>query len=153
MASAKAFASGFTQVALKVQQYEKLVDGRGLRWITTEVAVQAKKKLLEVAKTDTGGNNSLSGWRRPPRKQVRVRAGFELQSDGKALFVPKPNGLWKVLESGRDSGISRKRGTAGRVYGRSSGKLTWSRAWTMIDPQIAGWTAKANSELLKNCWK
>ena len=145
--------SGAVELTNKLDQYRRLVDGRGLRWITTEVSVQAKKVLLEEGRADTGGNNQLSGWRRAPRKAVRVRAGFELKSDGTAEFVPKPNGIWKVLEQGRDSGISKKRATRGRAYGRSRGKNTWSRAWAKIEPQVPKWTADANSELLRNAWK
>lgn len=153
MTSARAFATGFREVQLKLDQYNRLVDGRGLRWITTEVAMQAKKDLLDTAKIDAGSDLALSGWRRAPRKPVKLRAGFELKSNGQAEFVPKPNGVWKVLEAGRDSGISKKRATRGRVYGRSSGKLTWTRAWEKIGPKVPKWTEKANSELLRNCWR
>lgn len=153
MAGATARIIGVDDILRKADQYQRLVDGRGLRWITTEVSVKSKKVLLETARGDTGGNNQLSGWRRSPKKAVRVRAGFELKSNSQAEFVPKPNGLWKVLENGRDSGISKKRATRGRVYGRTSGKSTWTRAWSTIQPQIVGWTEKANSELLKNTWK
>jgi hypothetical protein len=144
---------GAVELNQKLDRYRYLVDGRGLRWITTEVSVQAKKILLEEGRRDTGGNNQLSGWRRSPRKAVRVRAGFELRSDGTAEFVPKPNGIWKVLEQGRDSGISKKRATRGRVYGRTAGKNTWSRAWAKINPDLPKWVDKANSELLRNSWK
>lgn len=144
---------GARELEAKLNKYSRLVDGRGLRWITTETSVQAKKVLLEEGRQDTGGNNQLSGWRRPPKKAVRVRAGFELRSDSRAEFMPKPNGIWKVLERGRDSGISKKRATRGRVYGRTAGKSTWSRAWQRINPQVPRWVAKANTELLRNSWK
>lgn len=144
---------GARELEAKLNKYSRLVDGRGLRWITTETSVQAKKILLEEGRNDTGGNNQLSGWRRAPKKAVRVRAGFELRSDSRAEFMPKPNGVWKVLERGRDSGISKKRATRGRVYGRTAGKRTWSRAWQRINPQVPGWVAKANTELLRNSWK
>lgn len=153
MPSAKTVLVGFDKVEQNLERYRRLVDGRGLRWITTEVALKAKKELLSTAKEDVGSDAYLSGWRRPPRKRVRVRAGFELKSNGSAEFVPKPNGLWKVLTEGRDSGISKRRATRGRVYGRTAGKRTWTRAWEKIDPQVTRWTADANSELLRNSWR
>lgn len=154
MAGLTAKIKGLDEVVRKANKYEALVDGRGLRWITTEVAMKSKAILLETSKNDIGSDGKMSGWRRPPRKGVRVRAGFELRSDSTAEFIPKPNGVWKVLEVGRDPGISRaKRGRPPRRYGRASGKLTWSRAWTRIEPKITGWTADANSELLRNSWK
>ena len=67
---------GARELEAKLDKYSRLVDGRGLRWITTETSVQAKKILLEEGRQDTGGNNQLSGWRRAPKKAVRVRAGF-----------------------------------------------------------------------------
>ena len=151
--SVTAAVVGARELEAKLNKYSRLVDGRGLRWITTETSVQAKKILLEEGRQDTGGNNQLSGWRRAPKKAVRVRAGFELRSDSRAEFIPKPNGIWKVLERGRDSGISKKRATRGRVYGRTAGKRTWSRAWQRINPQVPRWVAKANTELLRNSWK
>jgi len=99
--------SGVVELNNKIDRYRSLVDGRGLRWITTEVSMQAKKVLLEESKADIGSDNKMSGWRRSPKKGVRIRAGFELRSDGTAEFVPKPNGLWNVVEIGRDSGISK----------------------------------------------
>lgn len=144
---------GVAELNNKLDRYKGLVDGRGLRYITTETSVKAKKVLLAEGRADTGGNNQLSGWRRSPKKAVRVRAGFELRSDSRAEFIPKPNGVWKVLEIGRDAGVSKKRATRGRAYGRSRGKGTWSRAWNKINPDVPKWVAEANSELLKNCWK
>jgi len=144
---------GAVDVERKIDQYRRLVDGRGLRWITTEVGKKTKKELLDTAKQDVGSDAYMSGWRRPPRKRVRVRAGFDFLSDGQIEFKPKPNGVWKVLEEGRDSGISRRRATRGRVYGRTAGKSTWSRAWTTINPQVPRWVEKANSELLRNSWR
>lgn len=145
---------GAKELNAKLERYKYLVDGRGLRWITTETAVKAKKLLLENAKHDIGSDNQMSGWRRPPRKGVRVRAGFELRSDSIAEFVPKPNGVWKVMETGRDPGVSKaKRGKKSRAYGRSPGKRTWTRAWEEINPQVPKWVEKANSELLRNSWK
>lgn len=144
---------GVTELKGKLDQYSRLVDGRGLRWITTEVAMKSKAVLLETAKTDIGSDNKMSGWRRPPRKAVRVRAGFELRSNSTAEFVPKPNGVWKVMELGRDAGVSKKRATKGRPYGRTRGKQTWSKAWDRINPKVVGWVADANSELLRNSWR
>lgn len=138
----------------KADKYQRLVDGRGLRWITTETAFQAKKKLLEEGRAATGGDLSLSGWRRAPKKPVKLRAGFELRSNSTAEFIPKPNGVWKVLEEGRLAGIKKTRsGRVKRTYGGTRGKSTWSRAWATIDPLVPKWVEKANSELLKNCWK
>ena len=145
---------GAADLNRKIDQYRRLVDGRGLRWITTETAMQAKKVLLAESKQDIGSDGKMSGWRRPPRKGVRIRAGFELRSDSTAEFIPKPNGLWKVLETGRDPGISRvKRNRPARRYGRAPGKRTWSRAWDKITPDVEKWVAKANSELLRNSWR
>lgn len=144
---------GAAELNQKLDRYRFLVDGRGLRWITTETAVKAKKMILEEAKTDTGGDYALSGWRRAPRKPVKLRGGFELRSNSTAEFSPKPNGLWKVMEEGRDSGISKKRATRGRVYGRTRGKGTWSKAWNRINPKLVGWIGDANSELLRNSWR
>ena len=144
---------GAKELEMKLDRYRSLVDGRGLRWISTEVGKKTKKELLDTAKQDVGSDAYMSGWRRPPRKRVRVRAGFDFRSDGVIEFKPKPNGVWKVLEEGRDSGISRRRATRGRVYGRTTGKQTWSRAWASINPRVPGWVATANSELLKNSWK
>lgn len=144
---------GVTELKGKLDQYSRLVDGRGLRWITTETAVKAKREILDEARADSGGNFALSGWRRAPRKPVKLRGGFELRSNSIAEFVPKPNGVWKVLEEGRDSGISKKRATRGRVYGRTRGKKTWTKAWNRINPKVVGWVADANSELLRNSWR
>ena len=145
---------GVADLNKKLDQYRYLVDGRGLRWITTETAVKAKKILLDESKVDIGSDGKMSGWRRPPRKGVRVRAGFELRSDSTAEFIPKPNGVWKVLEVGRDPGISRvKRNRPARRYGRAPGKRTWSRAWDRITPNVPKWVGDANSELLRNSWR
>lgn len=145
---------GVADLNKKIDRYRYLVDGRGLRWITTDVAMKSKKVLLNESKQDIGSDGKMSGWRRPPRKGVRVRAGFELRSDSTAEFVPKPNGVWKVLETGRDPGISKvKRGRPARRYGRAPGKGTWSRAWDKITPDVPKWVESANSELLRNSWK
>lgn len=144
----------FLRIAKKFDAYNGLIDGRGARWITTQVALEAKKGLLDAAKTEVGSDGTMSGWRRksknrPNAKAVRFRAGFELESDHKASFTPKPNGLWKVLEIGRDPGVSKRFKTRGRRYGRSPGKAVWSFFWREFALIIPNRVEKYNRELLK----
>lgn len=144
----------FLRIAKKFDSYQGLIEGRGARWITTAVSVEAKKGLLAAAKAEVGSDGTFSGWRRksskrPNVKSVRFRAGFELISDHKAEFKPKPNGLWKVLEIGRDPGFSRKRGTVGRRYGRAPGKGVWRFFWNEFAPLVPNRVEKYNRELLK----
>lgn len=150
----KGMKADFLRIAQKFDAYQGLLDGRGARWITTEVALEAKKGLLATAKTEVGSDGTFSGWRRksarrPNAKGVRFRAGFDLVSDHKAEFKPKPNGLWKVLEIGRDPGFSKRRGTQGRRYGRAPGKGVWSHFWNEFAEIVPNRVEKYNRELLK----
>jgi len=144
----------FLRIAKKFDAYQGLIDGRGARWITTQVALEAKKGLLDASKAEVGSDGTMSGWRRqskkrPNAKKVRFRAGFELTSDHKAEFKPKPNGLWKVLEIGRDPGVSKRWGTRGRRYGRAPGKGVWSFFWREFALIVPNRVEKYNRELLK----
>ena len=106
----------------------------GLKPVLTAIGMTGKDESTRAVRSDIG-DVSMSNWRRA--KPISIGARFDL-SGTSVMITPdrRSRGPWKVLESGRRAGTSRR----GRRYSSSSGKGTWSDAERLIEveaPRVA----------------
>ncbi len=95
----------FPELGRRVELLQKQVGGRGLKELTTAVAVKTKGDPHDAAQADPM-NGSFSGWRRGNPIELTARYNQWESKPGVFEVVPTPKagGPWRVAESGRNQG-------------------------------------------------
>ena len=102
--------------------------------LLTRVGMEGKSNTTSAVKGDLG-DTSMSNWRRGKPIQVGVR--FDIRSDSSVEFAPTPrsSGPMRVLESGRQAGMSKGKRRKGRV-GSTAGRGTWTDATKKMEQEL-----------------
>jgi len=118
----------FASYNAKLTKLQRELDGSALKAAIDKIGIAAKGDALNALKSDIQ-DTSMSNWRRG--RPIKMAARYDFKSDHEIEVHPtKPSGgPWKVLESGRRAGTSKK----GRRYGASRGKNTWSDALAIME--------------------
>ncbi len=118
-------AGSFAQFSRKLGAVARDVSDKSA---LTRLGVAAKADAAEAVKGDLG-DLSMSNWRRG--KPIQIGARFDVKGTTvDVMATPRSRGPWRVLESGRSAGVSKRRG---RPVSASAGKGTWSDAVKLME--------------------
>ena len=118
----------FAAVAARFDRLSRDLNGAGLRAIVSAVALDAKKDIRKEVADDIGGDRQMSNWGR-----FKFDAGYDIESDHRAVILPRPANPWQVLEKGRRGGHKVPKGRRrSKVYATPFGLRTATRdhPWT-----------------------
>ena len=139
--------SDLARFAVKLDRVAKdLTDDKLLQ----SVGMEGKKIATAALRADVGGDTSLSNWRRGKPSNLTPR--FDVTSDSAVEITPpkRGRGPWRVLEEGRNAGMSRgTKKRAPRRVSASRAKGTWSSATETMERDLVKVAERHTSEVLR----
>jgi len=138
----------FPELGRRVEVLQKQLDGRGLKELTTAVAVKTKGDPQDAAKADgalskTGTPGEFSHWKGNwPNGQMAARYNQWEQKPGVFEVVPagRSKGPWRVAQDGRRAGQSATWAPTLTKTGKvSKAKKNQRRAWSGSSTGFGTW--------------
>lgn len=141
-------ANDLLQFAADLNRLASNLTGQQMRSVMTELGVAAKKDAEDAVRRDIG-DLSMSNWRRGRPIQIGARFDVTTATIVNVTPTPRSRGPFKVLEQGRQAGMSRgTRRRAARRVGRSRSQRTWTDAERIVEQRTPKRAMDAMTKLI-----